>query len=34
MTRFTHPDWTRGYTTEDGDGRCVFESVIKHLEKF
>ena len=34
MTRFTHPDWTRGYDTEEGDGRCVFESVMKHLEKF
>jgi phosphoribosylformylglycinamidine synthase len=33
MTRFTHPDWTRGYDTEEGDGRCVFESVMKYLEK-
>jgi hypothetical protein len=34
MTRFTHPDWTRGYDSEDGDGKIVFESVIKSLEKF
>ena len=34
MTRFTHPDWTRGYDSEEGDGRAIFESVIKHLEKF
>ena len=34
MTRFTHPDWTRGYDTEEGDGRCVFESVMKYLEKY
>jgi phosphoribosylformylglycinamidine synthase I len=29
MTRFTHPDWTRGYDTEDGDGKCIFTSVMK-----
>lgn len=28
MTRFTHPDWTRGYSTQDGDGRRIFESVM------
>ena len=33
MTRFTHPDWTRGYISEEGDGRVVFESVMRHLEK-
>ena len=33
MTRFTHPDWTRGYASEEGDGRAIFESVIKYLEK-
>ncbi|NLF34287.1 MAG: phosphoribosylformylglycinamidine synthase subunit PurQ [Thermoplasmatales archaeon] len=31
MTRFTHPDWTRGYDTEEGDGRAVFTSVINNL---
>ncbi len=34
MTRFTHPDWTKGYDTEDGDGKVIFESVMKYLEKF
>jgi phosphoribosylformylglycinamidine synthase subunit PurQ / glutaminase len=33
MTRFTHPDWTRGYETEDGDGKIVFQSVIHQLTK-
>ncbi|MBP5203484.1 MAG: phosphoribosylformylglycinamidine synthase subunit PurQ [Candidatus Methanomethylophilaceae archaeon] len=34
MTRFTHPDWTRGYSTEEGDGRVLFESVMEYLRKF
>lgn len=29
LTRFTHPDWTRGYNSEEGDGLCVFRSVMK-----
>lgn len=33
MIRFTHPDWTRGYDSEDGDGKVIFESVMKYLEK-
>ncbi len=33
MTRFTHPDWTRGYETEDGDGKAIFTSVIHELVK-
>ncbi len=31
LTRFTHPDWTRGYDTEEGDGLAVFRSVMKKL---
>jgi phosphoribosylformylglycinamidine synthase I len=31
ITRFTHPDWTRGYTTEEGDGIAVFRSVMKKV---
>ena len=31
LTRFTHPDWTRGYETEEGDGLAVFRSVMKKL---
>ncbi len=31
LTRFTHPDWTRGYDSEEGDGLLVFMSVMKHL---
>ena len=31
LTRFTHPDWTRGYESEDGDGLAVFRSVMKKL---
>jgi phosphoribosylformylglycinamidine synthase len=34
MTRFTHADWTRGYSTEEGDGKAVFESVMQYLKKF
>lgn len=33
MTRFTHPDWTRGYDSEEGDGMPVFTSVVRHLTK-
>lgn len=31
MTRFTHPDWTRGYSKEEGDGAPIFRSVIEKL---
>ena len=31
LTRFTHPDWTRGYDTEEGDGLLVFKSVMRNL---
>ncbi|WP_400152566.1 phosphoribosylformylglycinamidine synthase subunit PurQ [Candidatus Methanarcanum hacksteinii] len=31
LTRFTHPDWTRGYDSEEGDGLCLFRSVMKKL---
>jgi len=31
LTRFTHPDWTRGYESEEGDGLAVFRSVMKKL---
>lgn len=31
LTRFTHPDWTRGYDSEEGDGLAVFRSVMGHL---
>lgn len=33
MTRFTHPDWTRGHSTQDGDGKAVFTSVMGYLTK-
>lgn len=33
LTRFTHPDWTRGYSTEEGDGLIVFRSVMDRLLK-
>jgi phosphoribosylformylglycinamidine synthase len=33
MTRFTHPDWTRGYDTEEGDGKVVFTSVMKSIKR-
>ena len=26
-------DWTRGYESEEGDGRIIFESVMKYLSK-
>ena len=31
ITRFTHPDWTRGYADEEGDGKVIFRSVISAL---
>ena len=31
LTRFTHPDWTRGYDSEEGDGLLVFRSVMNKL---
>jgi phosphoribosylformylglycinamidine synthase len=31
LTRFTHPDWTRGYDSEEGDGLAIFKSVMKKL---
>lgn len=31
LTRFTHPDWTRGYASEEGDGLAVFRSVMKNM---
>lgn len=33
MTRFTHPDWTRGYESEEGDGMPIFKSVMDYLTK-
>ena len=33
LTRFTHPDWTRGYDSEEGDGMLVFRSVMQKLTK-
>ncbi|MFO7619600.1 MAG: phosphoribosylformylglycinamidine synthase subunit PurQ [Thermoplasmata archaeon] len=29
--RYTHPDWTRGFESELGDGRVIFESVLEHV---
>jgi phosphoribosylformylglycinamidine synthase len=31
--RFTHPDWTRGFSSELGDGRVIFESVLESVTK-
>lgn len=31
--RYTHPDWTRGFGSEIGDGRAIFESVLGHISK-
>lgn len=31
LTRFTHPDWTRGYDSEEGDGLAIFKSVMKKI---
>lgn len=33
MDRETHPDWTREYPTEIGDGRVIFESVLDEIAK-
>lgn len=33
ISRFTHADWTRGYSAEEGDGMPVFRSVIASLER-
>lgn len=33
MTRFTHPAWTRGYASEQGDGWAIFESAVGNLLK-
>ncbi len=33
ITRYTHPDWTRGFFEEEGDGKAIFRSVVKHLER-
>ena len=29
--RYTHPDWTRGFGSEAGDGRAIFEGVLEHV---
>ncbi|MDO9538223.1 MAG: phosphoribosylformylglycinamidine synthase subunit PurQ [Thermoplasmata archaeon] len=31
--RFTHPDWTRGFSSPVGDGRIIFESVLESVMK-
>lgn len=33
MTRFTHPDWTRGYSGEEGDGMQIFRSVMEKITR-
>lgn len=33
IDRFTHADWTRGYVTEEGDGKAIFRSAMRHLER-
>ena len=33
LTRFTHPDWTRGYTSEEGDGILIFRSVMENVKR-
>jgi len=30
LTRYTHPDWTRGAPSEVGEGRTIFESVVDY----
>lgn len=32
VLRFNHPDWTRGYDGEEGDGLSVFKAVVKNLK--
>jgi phosphoribosylformylglycinamidine synthase len=29
ISRFTHADWTRGYSSEDGDGKALFASAMR-----
>jgi len=32
--RYQHPDWTRtGLNNNEGDGKALFESVLKYIEK-
>lgn len=31
--RYQHPDWTRGRESMYGDGRDIFESVVRYIEK-
>ncbi|MGE4274976.1 MAG: phosphoribosylformylglycinamidine synthase subunit PurQ, partial [Candidatus Methanomethylophilaceae archaeon] len=31
LSRFTHPDWTRGYDREEGDGMAVFRSIMDYV---
>ena len=33
FNRYTHPDWTRGFDSELGDGRAIFESVLDYVKK-
>ncbi|MCK4758047.1 MAG: phosphoribosylformylglycinamidine synthase subunit PurQ, partial [Thermoplasmata archaeon] len=33
MDRQTHPDWTRSFPTDIGDGRVIFESVLDEITK-
>ena len=33
MIRFTHPDWTRGYRSPEGDGMKIFRSVMDSVTK-
>ena len=33
MIRFTHPDWTRGYQSPEGDGTKIFRSVMDSVTK-
>ena len=32
LTIFNHPDWTRGYDKEEGDGIAVFRSVVSAMK--
>lgn len=33
LSRFTHPNWTRSYDKEEGDGLAVFRSIMEHVQK-
>ena len=33
FNRYTHPDWTRGFDSELGDGQAIFESVLDYVKK-